>query len=183
VIEQQALRLNKQIDTLLSLSRIELGQFSLEYQPLDLAALARRIVTELEPTLERHTLEADIPEGSLLISGDPARLEQVLQNLLQNAIKYSPNGGTVSLGLARQDDLALISVSDQGVGIPESARPYLFQRFYRAHNVTGRNMSGMGIGLYLVHLIVTLHHGTVEYRSAENQGSTFIVRLPIQAQL
>jgi PAS domain S-box-containing protein len=180
VIEQQALRLNKQIDTLLNLSRIELGQFSLEQQTIDLAALARQIATELEPTLERHTLESDIPETPLLISGDPARLEQVLQNLLQNAIKYSPNGGTVSLSIAQHNDRALITVSDQGVGIPESARPYLFQRFYRASNVTGRNMSGMGIGLYLVHLIVTLHHGTIEYRSAEDQGSTFIVRLPVR---
>lgn len=182
VIEQQALRLTKQIDTLLDLSRIELGQFNLEYGAIDLPRMLRRIVMEREPTLDRHRLEATIPEEALTILGDPGRLEQVIQNLLQNAIKYSPNGGTIALGIERQQQLAVISVSDQGVGIPETARPHLFQRFYRASNVTGRNMSGMGIGLYLVDLIVKLHHGTVEYISAEEQGSTFIVRLPLHDQ-
>lgn len=181
VIEQQALRLTKQIDTLLDLSRIELGQFNLEQAEVDLAALSRRIVAELEPTLERHALQATIPEAALLILGDATRMEQVIQNLLQNAIKYSPNGGAVNIAVERQGNIAVLTVSDQGVGIPETARPYLFQRFYRASNVSGRNISGMGIGLYLVNLIVTLHHGAVEYSSAENQGSTFIVRLPLHA--
>ncbi|MBV9789807.1 MAG: GAF domain-containing sensor histidine kinase [Chloroflexi bacterium] len=182
VIEQQALRLTKQIDTLLDLSRIELGQFNLDAHELDLAALLRRIVVELEPTLERHTLQPAIPEAALLILGDTARMEQVIQNLLQNAIKYSPNGGAVVVGIERQDNIVVLTVSDQGVGIPEAARPYLFQRFYRADNVTGRNMNGMGIGLYLVNLIVTLHHGAVEYSSTENQGSTFTVRLPLHIE-
>lgn len=182
VIEQQALRLTKQIDTLLDLSRIELGQFNLEQAEVDLAALSRRIVAELEPTLERHVLQPAIPDTALLILGDATRMEQVIQNLLQNAIKYSPNGGAVSVAIERQGNTVALTISDQGVGIPEAARPYLFQRFYRASNVIGRNMSGMGIGLYLVNLIVTLHHGAVEYSSAEDRGSTFIVRLPLHTE-
>ncbi|HEY0601285.1 MAG TPA: GAF domain-containing protein [Herpetosiphonaceae bacterium] len=182
VIEQQALRLTKQIDTLLDLSRIEMGQFSVAQEEVDLAALSRRIVAELEPTLERHALQPTIPDTALLILGDAARMEQVIQNLLQNAIKYSPNGGAVVVGIERQGNIVVLTVSDHGVGIPEAERPYLFQRFYRASNVSGRNISGMGIGLYLVNLIVTLHHGAVEYSSAENRGSTFIVRLPLHAE-
>lgn len=182
VIEQQALRLTKQIDTLLDLSRIELGRFNLNAQEVDLGALIRRIVSELEPTLERHILQAAIPDAALVIMGDAARMEQVIQNLLQNAIKYSPDGGTVAVSIERQGTIVVLAVSDQGVGIPEAARPHLFQRFYRANNVTGRNISGMGIGLYLVNVIVTLHHGAVEYISAEDQGSTFIVRLPLHAE-
>jgi PAS domain S-box-containing protein len=180
VIEQQALRLNKQIGTLLDLSRIELGQFNLDDEPVNLVALAQRIVAEIEPTLERHTLQISLLDPALVVMGDAARLEQVLQNLLQNAIKYSPNGGTIRIQLERQADQAVLMVTDPGVGIPEAARPHLFQRFYRASNVISKNITGLGIGLYLVNLIVTLHHGTIEYISAEGQGTTFTVRLPLQ---
>jgi PAS domain S-box-containing protein len=181
VIEQQAMRLNKQIGTLLDLSRIELGQFNLDYEPVDLAALAWRTTAEIEPTLERHSFQINLLVPTLVVMGDPVRLEQVLQNLLQNAIKYSPSGGTIMLQLERQDDHAALMISDQGVGIPEAERPYLFQRFYRASNVISKNITGMGIGLYLVNLIVALHHGTVEYTSTEGEGTTFIVRIPLQA--
>jgi PAS domain S-box-containing protein len=180
IIEQQALRLNKQIGTLLDLSRIELGQFNLDDEPVDLPALARRIVAEIEPTLERHTLQISLLAPALVVMGDAGRLEQVLQNLLQNAIKYSPNGGTIMLQLERQTNQAVLMISDPGVGIPEAARPYLFQRFYRASNVISKNITGLGIGLYLVNLIVALHHGTIEYSSTEGEGTTFIIRLPLQ---
>ncbi|MDP9314721.1 MAG: HAMP domain-containing histidine kinase, partial [Chloroflexota bacterium] len=170
---------NKQITTLLDVSRLELGQFRIELAPVDVAALASRVVLELEPTLERHTLHLSRVAEPLIVEGDERLLEQVLQNLLGNAVKYSVDGGTITIRLWPEAGAACVSISDQGMGIPLSAQPHLFQRFYRATNVEGRRISGLGIGLYLVHEIVTHHGGTVNVTSTEGAGSTFTVRLPL----
>jgi signal transduction histidine kinase len=116
---------------------------------------------------------------SILIDGDDLRLEQVLQNLIQNAIKYSPPGAPVAVRIERQGAFASVAVVDHGIGIPEAALAQLFQRFYRAPNVDERQISGMGIGLFVVKEIVLLHNGTVAVESVEGQGSTFTIRLPL----
>ena len=114
-----------------------------------------------------------------MINGDALRLEQVLQNLLQNAIKYSPKGGPVTLRVEQQGHEVCVAVSDQGIGIPREALPQLFQRFYRApHQATG-GIEGLGIGLYIVKEIVTLHSGTIMVESTEGVGSTFTICLPL----
>ncbi len=179
IIVDQTLRLNKQITTLLDVSRLELGQFRIELAPVDVAALASRVVLELEPTLERHTLHLSRVAEPLIVEGDERLLEQVLQNLLGNAVKYSVDGGTITIRLWPEAGAACVSISDQGMGIPLSAQPHLFQRFYRATNVEDHRISGLGIGLYLVHEIVTHHGGTVNVTSTEGEGSTFTVRLPL----
>jgi signal transduction histidine kinase len=107
------------------------------------------------------------------------RLEQVLQNLLQNAIKYSPEGGSVRVRLERRERWACLIVIDHGIGIPFEALTHMFQPFYRAPNTLERPIVGMGIGLYVVKEIVTLHGGEVDVTSAEGEGSTFVVRLPL----
>ena len=104
---------------------------------------------------------------------------QVLQNLVQNAIKYSPAGGAVLIQIERHDPTIRIAVSDTGMGIPKAELLLLFQRFYRASNVDERQISGLGIGLYIVKELVTLHGGTIEVVSEEGRGSTFIVTLPL----
>ncbi len=181
VIVEQAVRLNKQISTLLDISRIELGKFRIELGVVDMVSLARRVVEELEPTLERHSIHFGTTEPSSVVWGDERLLEQVLQNLLGNAIKYSTDGGVITLQLWREADEVLVSVRDQGIGIPEAALPHLFQRFYRASNVDGQHISGLGIGLYLVHEIVTHHGGTIAVSSTLGSGSTFTLRLPLSA--
>lgn len=178
-VEEQALRLNKQIGTLLDVSRLELGQFHMNRQPLDLWLLAQAVVAELEPTLMQHTIRLTCSEPVVIVQGDEQRLEQVLHNLLGNAIKYSPNGGPITVYLEQRGDQAWLSVMDQGMGIPEAARAQLFQRFYRASNVHAQHISGMGIGLYLVQEIVMRHGGVVDVQSTEGAGSTFTVRLPV----
>jgi PAS domain S-box-containing protein len=180
-IVEQTLRLNKQITTLLDLSRIQLGQFRIERQPMDLCALVHQVVADLEPTLEHHTVHLTCTAESLIVHGDEACLEQVLQNLIQNAIKYSPQGGSIMIQVERRGAEAWIAVSDEGIGIPEAAQPHLFQRFYRASNAAPHAIKGMGIGLYLVNEIVTRHGGAVEVSSTEGKGSTFTVRLPLPA--
>ena len=179
VIEAQAERLSRLISSLLEVSRLATGHFHVELEPLDLAALLRRIGEEVRPTLEGHKLELTLPDHPVMIDGDALRLEQMLQNLIQNAIKYSPEGGPISLRLEQEETRAAIAVVDQGVGIPETALAQLFQRFFRAANSAQAHTAGMGIGLYVVHEIVTRHGGTVEVTSEEGHGSTFTVRLPL----
>lgn len=179
IIIDQILRLNKQIGTLLDVSRIELGQFRIEQAPVNLAGLVAHAVAELEQTLEQHMLSFSCGDDTVMIDGDARLLEHVLQNLLGNAVKYSPNGGTISVHLTRDAREACFSVRDEGIGIPESAQPYLFQRFYRASNVSGHHISGLGIGLYLVNEIVAQHGGTIAVASTEGAGSTFTVRIPL----
>jgi PAS domain S-box-containing protein len=179
VIGEQAGRLNKLVGALLDLSRIETGQLSIERGLVDLNALTRRLVEETQPTTDRHTLVLSAPDQPLMLLGDELRLEQVVQNLIQNAIKYSPTGGPISVQIERDGDNASLRVSDQGIGIPAAALPQLFRRFYRAPNADAQHISGMGIGLYVVKEIVELHGGTVEVTSEEGQGSTFAISLPL----
>ncbi len=179
VVNDQARRLNKMVIALFDLSRLQMGQLNIERRPIDLAALTTRIVEEVRPTLEHHTLQFTAEVAPLVISGDELRLEQVIQNLLQNAIKYSPEGGAIAIRLARQNGWATLSVEDQGLGIPREALPRIFRRFYRAANADAHQTSGMGVGLYVAQQIVDLHGGRVEVESTEGVGSTFTVWLPM----
>ncbi|HJZ46086.1 MAG TPA: ATP-binding protein [Roseiflexaceae bacterium] len=179
VITDQAMRLNKMIAALLDISRIEMGQLSIDRAPMDLCALARRVVAEMQPTLERHTIAYSDTGAPLVVEGDELRLEQVLHNLISNAVKYSPAGGAVTVQVEQRGSRACVVVSDQGIGIPTGSVPRLFTRFYRADNVDSQNISGMGIGLFVVKEIMTLHGGTIEVTSQEQQGSTFTVCLPL----
>ncbi|MEP7191153.1 MAG: PAS domain-containing sensor histidine kinase, partial [Roseiflexaceae bacterium] len=182
VIVDQAKRLNKMILALLDVSRIETGQLSIERAPVDLCALVRRVVEEIQPALSNLTVDCQTPTGILMIDGDEVRLEQVVQNLLTNAIKYSPQGGPVVVHVEQHAHQARLSVTDIGMGIPQHDQPHLFQRFYRASNAEAQYMSGMGIGLYVVKEIVTLHGGIVVVNSTEGEGSTFTVCFPLSAE-
>ena len=179
VIVDQASRLNTMIADLLDISRIELGQLRIEREPLDLATLTQQVVEEAIPSLERHTISASVEAAPLMVQGDALRLEQVVQNLISNAVKYSPQGKQVTVRVARRGAQACVAVSDEGIGIPQSELPRLFNRFYRATNVQAQRINGMGIGLYVVKEVVSLHGGAVTVESVEGQGSTFTVCLPL----
>jgi signal transduction histidine kinase len=116
--------------------------------------------------------------GPLLIRGDRVRLGQVLTNLLGNAIKYSPEGGDVELAIREETGSVIVSVKDQGIGIPVERQDRLFQRFYRAHAETEHDYGGMGVGLFLAQEIVLAHHGTMWFSSEAGKGSTFYLSLP-----
>jgi PAS domain S-box-containing protein len=179
VIINQASRLNDMISLQLDISRLHTGQLQIQPAPLDVAALAQQVVEEFLPTVTKHTITYTGPSTPLLVEGDQLRLLQVLQNLIQNAIKYSPGGGEVQVAVEPGDTTVRVAVSDTGMGIPQSALPHLFQRFYRASNVDERQISGLGIGLYVVKELVTLHGGTVDVVSEEGHGSRFSFRLPL----
>lgn len=179
IIARQAQRLGNLVTALLDVSRIEQGALRLEREPLDLAALARRVVEEVAPLHPAHRISLTAPAGPLTVLGDGMRLEQVLNNLLSNAVRYSPEGGEVRVELAAEGGEAALRVSDEGIGIPEAALPQLFTRFFRAANTSGQHGAGLGIGLYVVREVTTLHGGSVEVRSAEGAGSSFTVRIPL----
>jgi len=129
VIVAQATRLSKLIATLLDISRIDQGQLKLNQTLLDIAGLVWRVAADIQPALERHNLVYDMPSQPLWIKGDELRLEQVLHNLIDNAVKYSPKGGTITIDIRQSDDYARLVIADEGMGIPEQSLPLLFQRF------------------------------------------------------
>jgi signal transduction histidine kinase len=151
----------------------------LEVGAVDLRALVGRMVEELWPPTTRHQLELHLPAEPLVLKGDALRLEQVVANLVQNALKYSPGGGVVTIVVEQQAAGVALTVSDQGIGIPAEALPRLFTPYYRAPNTAAAQIAGLGIGLFVVREIVERHGGAISVASVEGQGSTFTVRLPL----
>jgi PAS domain S-box-containing protein len=179
-ITRQALRLNTLIDQLLDVSRLRQGQFTIERQPVNVAALVAQVVDEFRTTLPpdtKHPIEFSRPTVPIIVAGDTQRLEQVIVNLLSNAVKYSPQGGPVHVRVILTATEMLLQVEDQGIGIPADAQARLFEPFYRANNV-GPMASGFGLGLHIVGEIVQRHGGRIEVESTEGEGSTFRVVLP-----
>jgi len=173
-------RLEALVGDLLDTSRTQQGRLDLVAAPCDLAAIGRAVVSRFEEQIERgqaHTLVFDAPES---VSGawDQGRLDQVLTNLLSNALKYSPEGGTVTIHIQQQQGGgAFASVSDQGLGIPLEEQRLLFTPFMRGSAAHGR-ISGTGLGLYIVRQIVEGHGGMIEVESVPGQGSTFTFTIP-----
>lgn len=181
VLHQQAERLNRTILALLDFSRLQDGHIPIRQQPIELSSLVERMVDESSVLLEQHTIFTQFHSLPVWVIGDELRLEQVLQQLLQNAIKYSPQGGIILVSLTEQDGNALIEIQDHGIGIPREALPKLFSRFYRADNAEARRLSGIGIGLHIVRELIEAHGGQVSVESVENEGSTFRLMLPLMA--
>ncbi|MGQ9927939.1 MAG: ATP-binding protein [Chloroflexaceae bacterium] len=181
IIVAQAQRLNRLIATLLDVSRLKSGRLISPRRPVDLGRVVRDLAEELTPTLIRHVISLDLPDEPVLVAGDELRLEQVVQNLLHNAVKYSPGGGEIRAVVRCGEHEALLSVSDQGIGVPEAEVTRLFQPYFRASNAAARHIGGMGFGLFVVREIVESHDGTIEVQSVEGSGSTFTVRLPLWA--
>jgi len=166
------------ISDLLDLGRIEAGLDSAK-EPVSMAVLAHYAVDGLRGAAETHglQLEADLPDALPLLPGDSIRLRQMIGNLIENAIKYTPEGGCVRVDAYSDQDQVILRVHDTGRGIPPADQPYLFDKFYRAGNVSS-DTSGTGLGLSIVKSIVDHHHGRVWVESAPGKGSCFTVVLP-----
>ena len=170
-------RLRALAEYLLDVAHLEQEPPDLAFQSLDLVALTRDIVAEAHDTDPRPMLHVANVHGALTVRADRGRLAQVLQNLLTNAIKYSPDGGAITVTVERQDDRARVSVVDSGIGIPSDALDHIFDRFYRAPNAGLYTYSGLGLGLYVAREIMTHHGGTLTVQSEEGKGSTFMIEL------
>jgi PAS domain S-box-containing protein len=174
-------RMITMLNELLDVARIQQGQaLELQLADCDLVTLCREVIAEQQLLTTRHTLRLDTSEATLVGRWDQSRLERVLRNLLANAVKYSPEGGPVAVALRRDEAAgqAVLTVSDQGLGIPAGDLPNLFRAFRRGRNVRDR-ISGSGIGLVSVQQVVEQHQGMVAVVSEEGQGSSFTVRLPL----
>jgi PAS domain S-box-containing protein len=165
---------------LLDLARIESRLITLEREPLDLAAVIRDQVVFHQPRAEAQAvrLEHDLPEGLPPLLANRQNLEEVLSNLITNAIKYSPEGGRVTVSAFAQDDYLCIRVEDTGLGIPAEALNAIFQQFYRVKDEKTRYIQGTGLGLAIVKSIVESHQGRIMVESQPGKGSTFTVFLP-----
>jgi CheY-like chemotaxis protein/anti-sigma regulatory factor (Ser/Thr protein kinase) len=175
MISSSAMRLASLATDTLALSRLEQNELTLNIEEFDLVALVSDIVRVFSVT-RRIELASDRPE--LIIAGDPARLRQVFENLIGNAIKYSPNGEPVELVLHAKGRGVEVAVRDHGIGIPEADRPKLFGRFARAQNARSMGIGGTGFGLYLTKTIVEMHGGTIAVESREGEGSVFRAFIP-----
>lgn len=173
-IREEADRLRDLLDGLLDLSRLEAGVLTMEREPLLLRHLAERAIASF-PTAE-HRIDVEVPDD-LFILGDRRRIGQVLHNLIENAIKYSPQGGAIRIAATRTDDEVFISVSDQGVGIPRHQWNKIFEPYHRAETVG--QISGTGLGLAICKGIVEAHSGRIWVESAVGVGSTFSFTLPV----
>lgn len=177
VITGQAEKLSRLLNQLLDLSRLEDGKLILERHPTDLTALVTQVVTATRTRATQHPIALEAP-ATLEAWVDPLRLEQVLTNLLDNAIKYSPDGGQIDVVLARPGDSVVeVMVRDRGLGIPPEHREHVFERFYQAHGNGHR--SGWGLGLYISRQIIELHAGELRAEFPPDGGTRFIARLPV----
>lgn len=182
IIRKTVLTQAQIIDDLLDLSRMNTGKLSLHREPLDCSATVHTIVEALagEAADKRIDLAVDVAETPLMIDADRARIEQVVWNLLSNALKFTPGGGRVAVSLGRDTGFARLVVRDSGRGIPPDFLPRVFQMFQQAEPGTARRQGGLGIGLALVKHIVELHGGSVLAESAgSGQGACFTVKLPL----
>jgi PAS domain S-box-containing protein len=175
-ITGQTRKLARLIAQLLDISRLQAGKFAIEPEPTELAELVRQVVANARALGQDRRIRLET-EPRLPILVDPLRLEQVLTNLLDNAVKYSPAGAEIDVSLrALPEGGAELAVRDFGLGIPAEKRGQIFERFYQAHG--GGHRSGLGLGLYISHQIVTLHGGEIRAEFPADGGTRFLVRLP-----
>ncbi|HEX8408966.1 MAG TPA: ATP-binding protein [Thermoanaerobaculia bacterium] len=181
-IEQAASAQAQLIEDVLDVSRITSGKFTFERRPADLAAIARATITALHPTATARKVEVltSFPPALPPIAGDEGRLQQVIWNLVSNAIKFTPKGGTVTVRITHAGSDVLLTVQDTGQGIAPDFLPFIFEPFRQADSSTTRTHGGIGLGLSIVRSIVELHGGRVTAESeGEGRGSTFTVELPV----
>ncbi len=179
IVQSQTDRLERLVNDLLDRSRVQWGQLTLEYEEFFLADVLTECIGSVQASAEQHTLYLDIQVPDTHIIADKNRICQVIGNLLDNAVKYSPQGGQVTVRLQEQGDMYLISVIDQGIGVNPEHYEHIFERFYRVSNPTTRQYSGVGLGLYVAKAIVVKHGGNIWLSENKGIGGTiFYVTFP-----
>jgi signal transduction histidine kinase len=183
-IRRQTAHLSHLISNLLNLQRIESGQIALERMPVRASDILRDTLTSLAASMssKQITCRLEVEHDEPLIEADPLRLAQIFSNLLGNAIKFTPAGGRITISLAAEPDEVLIRFADSGCGIPSDHLEFLFERFSRVQRKGTAGEPGSGLGLAIVQLLVELHGGAISVQSVIDEGTTFTLRLPIQAE-
>jgi signal transduction histidine kinase len=181
IVDRNCNRLTGLVDDILFIARVDAGRLSLDLQPVDLTDLASMAVESARPFAARknQTLPLETESDLPALQADPTRMNQLVDNLISNAIKYTPESGTVTVLVARSGEAIHLEVRDTGVGIPADELEKLFVRFFRVS--TSGVAQGTGLGLSIVKSIVEAHRGTIDVQSAVGEGTTFLIDLPIDA--
>lgn len=180
IVDRHAARMERLVKDLLRLAQLDAGKEQVRLEPVRLDPLLDGIVSELVPTIERKklTIERRIAADRAIISADPAKLHDLLRNLLENAVNYSPEGGVVTVSADTREGSVALQVQDEGPGIPATDLVRVFERFYRVDKARGQDPGGTGLGLSIVKHLVGLHGGTVSARNRQEGGAVFTVILP-----
>jgi signal transduction histidine kinase len=173
-------RMVELVNSLLNVSRIELGTLAIETEPTDLNKECESLLKELLPSITKKqiVLEKNIAENIPVIPADPKLVRIIFQNLLTNAIKYTPAHGKITIEISKNDKDILLRVSDNGFGIPKNQQSKVFSKLFRADNAREKETEGTGLGLYIVKLVVEAANGKIWFESEENKGTTFYVTIP-----
>ena len=174
-------RMNELIDTLLNITRIEAGGIEVSPTKVELHTLLEEVISSIMPSIEEKnmSLQFKADDEPIYIKTDPILVREVLINLFTNAIKYTPEAGTIEIMLLKSNKNIIISVQDNGYGIPALAQSHIFAKFFRADNILLHDVAGTGLGLYLTKMIAESLNGDLWFESEENKGSTFYFSLPI----
>ena len=182
MLERQVGHLVRLVDDLMEVSRITRGKIELQWEPVDVAAVIRNSIDESRTLInnQNHTLSVSLPDGSMVVNGDPLRLSQIFTNLLNNAAKYTDRGGHITVSAVRRDQSVQISVKDNGIGIPDDMLTQIFNMFTQVNRSSRLSQGGLGIGLTLVKTLTELHRGQIHAASPGlGHGSEFMVTLPL----
>jgi len=183
VVERNSLRLLHLVGDLLFLAQVEAGKLVLDVGALDLGAVASESVETARPEAEARGITLTLATGPVpLIAGDRARIAQLLDNLVSNAVKFTPEGGRVDVRVRAVKNQAVLEVRDSGMGIPAGEQEFLFERFFRTTTATEQAIQGTGLGLAISKAIVEAHSGRITVASEEGAGTTFRVALPLHRQ-
>ena len=180
-IKQAVGRLSNLTEDLLDVTRLQSGGLALRIEPFNLIPLVSRIAQALQQTTGKHQIDVRSRQEHCVVCGDGNRVEQILTNLIGNAIKYSPTGGSVRITVKpeEQNQHVLVQVADQGMGIPAHQQAHIFGRFVRADNARAQGIRGTGLGLYLCRELAARQQGQLWFESEEGKGSTFFLTLPL----
>ena len=172
-------RMSRLIVELLDVSRIETGRLEIRREPIPWPSFVRDVVQRHHTAVSDRRFHVNVPGNGTLVVGDRDRLEQVLGNLLENAVKYSPDGSEIFVDVQERSDQIVTSVCDRGIGIPNDELAQVFERFHRGRQVSSTNYGGLGLGLYIARQIVERHGGSIWVESKEGSGTTFSFSLPV----
>ena len=180
IVQSQTEHLERLVNDLLDLSQVQWGKLNLHYETFYLADVLAESVRSAQASAELHTVYLDIQAQGTTIMADRMRVGQVIGNILDNAIKYSPHGGKVTVRLENRDKEYLISIIDEGIGVSAEQFDHIFERFYRVHNTSIQQYSGIGLGLYVAKAIINGHGGQIWFTNNQSNGSTFHFTLPFR---
>lgn len=181
LVRRQLKKLERMVSDFMDMAKVEVGQLELHVEQHDLVALARDVVNLFEATEPDQRIEIALPSGAILVDCDPLRIEQVMSNLISNALKYSPAARKIEVSLVEADGAARFSVRDYGIGISEEDQRQLFEPFQRA-GLSKDTIPGAGLGLYVVQRLVSAHAGRIDVESRPGEGACFSVLLPMSAR-